>query len=403
MRICYVLTSLGMGGAERQVLALAERMAQRGHAVSLLVLRPRLAEEWPTKLDVVHLDMRRTPASVFSGFLKARRFLRKERPDLLHSHSFHANLVARLLNMLASPQVEMAPPQVVVVCTVHNVNEGGWLRMLLYRLTDPLSKRTTTVCEAAASRFVRLKAIPQQKCTVIANGIDPAEFEPEHERRMQTRAAMGVGNEFIWLAAGRIAPAKDYPNLLRAFALVKTSRPEVCLWIAGEATGPALAELIELSNQLGLDRCVQFLGLRRDMPALLDAADAFVLASAWEGMPLAVGEAMAMQKPVVSTNVGGVRDLLVDTEFLVPPADPAALAAAMLETMRLPSEDRQIRGRAGRVRIQSTFSMDAKADEWESLYSTLLEGNRQPQSSGAGPASRTGKPQSLLRHRKTDP
>jgi UDP-N-acetylglucosamine:LPS N-acetylglucosamine transferase len=100
MRIVYVLTSLGMGGAEKQVLAVAQRLAQRGHAVALLVLRPRVAEEWPTSLDTVHLEMRRTPASAISGLVRARRFLREFKPDLVHSHSFHANIFARCLKLL---------------------------------------------------------------------------------------------------------------------------------------------------------------------------------------------------------------------------------------------------------------------------------------------------------------
>src|ERR1035441_9395429 len=209
MRIVYVLTSLGMGGAERVVLALAGRMAQRGHSVALLVLRPPVAEQWPTGLPVVHLDMRKTPFSLFAGLARARRFLREFRPDLLHSHSFHANIVARLLKGLAPPQV---------VSTVHNVYEGGWTRMLAYRLTDGLSCRTAFVSQAAAGRFVRLKAVPLRKCVVLTNGIDAAEFAPSAARREAMRTEMGANARFIWLTAGRIAPAKDYPNLLRAFA-----------------------------------------------------------------------------------------------------------------------------------------------------------------------------------------
>src|ERR1035441_2698299 len=131
MRIAYVLTSLGMGGAERQVVALAERMKARGHAVSLVVLRERQAEEWPTTVDLCRIDMRKTPASLLAGLWRASRFLRAFRPDLIHSHSFPANMAARLLSPCSA-----AP----LLCTVHNVYEGAWTRMLAYRLTDPLSR-----------------------------------------------------------------------------------------------------------------------------------------------------------------------------------------------------------------------------------------------------------------------
>jgi glycosyltransferase involved in cell wall biosynthesis len=365
MRIVYVLNSLGMGGAERQVLALAGRMAGRGHTVALLVLRPKLAEEWPTSIDVCHLEMKRNPASLLAGLVKGRRFLLEFHPDLVHSHSFHANIMARLLKVFV--------PATTVLSTVHNVYEGGWLRMTAYRLTDGLSSRTTLVSEEAARRYLRLKAVPQRKCLVLANGIDAAEFAPDPERRARMRGQMGAGSAFIWLAAGRMAPAKDYPNLLRAFARVQATCPETQLWVAGETAGAEFARVRDLAEELGLGDGVRWLGLRRDMPALLDAADGFVLSSAWEGMPLAVGEAMAMEKPVVATDVGGVRELVGDAGYTVSAKSPEGLAGAMLELMRRTPEARSALGRRARERIVSNFSMNARADEWEILYWTLLE------------------------------
>jgi len=364
MRIAYVLTSLGMGGAERQVATLAERMAARGHAVSLLVLRARQSEEWPTTVDLVRLDMRRTAVSLFAGLWRARRSLRVFAPDLIHSHTFHANISARLLRLL-----HPAP----VLSTIHNVYEGSWPRMLAYRLTDPLSLRTIAVSQAAASRYLRLKAVQDHKCSVINNGIDTQMFQPSPERRARLRAEMGAQGEFVWLAAGRIAPAKDYPNLLRAFAQVQAGLPTARLWIAGEATGPEAASVQSLIAELRLGASVRLLGLRRDMPALFDAADGFVLASAWEGMPLAVGEAMAMEKPVVVTDVGGVRELVGECGVIVQAKTPETLAQAMLALMETTPEARGSLGRAARERIQRAFSMDAKAREWEALYRTILQ------------------------------
>jgi glycosyltransferase involved in cell wall biosynthesis len=186
---------------------------------------------------------------------------------------------------------------------------------------------------------------------------------------------MGVRGEFIWLTAGRIVPAKDYPNLLRAFARVRAACSDAQLRIAGEAAGQKASKVRALAADLGLDDSVRWLGLRRDLPALLDAADGFVLASAWEGMPLAVGEAMAMEKPVVATDVGGVRELVGESGVVVPPKDSDALAGAMIDVMRRTAEDRHTLGRAARARIQSSFSIDTRADEWEALYRTILERN----------------------------
>jgi glycosyltransferase involved in cell wall biosynthesis len=362
MRIAYVLTSLGVGGAERQVVTLAERMEARGHVVSLVVLRPCQPEEWSTTIPVVHLDMYKTPASLLTGLGNAHRFLRVFRPDLIHSHTFPANMAARLLRPLHP---------VPILSTIHNVYEGPWSRMLAYRLTDPLSRRTTAVSQAAAERYVRLKAVPERKCLVLNNGIDTAEFEPSPGGRTHVRAQMGVQEEFVWLAAGRIVPAKDYPNLLRAFAQVHAELSAARLWVAGEAVGPEAVAVQALAAGLDIGGSVSWLGLRRDLPALLDAADGFVLASAWEGMPLVVGEAMAMEKPVVATDVGGVRELVGTSGAIVPARSPEGLAQAMLTMMRITPEARHILGREARERIATCFNMDAKADEWEALYRTV--------------------------------
>jgi glycosyltransferase involved in cell wall biosynthesis len=252
--------------------------------------------------------------------------------------------------------------------------------MVAYRLTDRLSRRTVAVSEAAAERFTRLKAVPLHKCSVILNGIDLNDTDvdgliPDCNRRAHMRAEMGISTEnaeFVWLAVGRLAPAKDYPNLLRAFAAVRTHTPQTQLWVAGDARGGERTPLEALAKELQIDGAVHWLGLRRDMPALLDAADGFVLGSAWEGMPLAVGEAMAMAKPVVATDVGGVRELVGDAGVVVPAKDSQALAEAMLATMQESREELAARSRAARERVSRQFNMDATADMWLSLYESQL-------------------------------
>lgn len=378
MRIVTVLTSLGMGGAEKLALAVAERMARRGHDVAMLSLRPRLTKEWPTTLPVTYLDMHKNPASVAASFRRGRHFLREFRPDLVHSHSFHANILARLLP-IGLPGV----PRAVVVSSVHNVYEGGRMRMLAYRLTDRWSLRTVAISQAAAERFVRLKAIPEHKCSVRGHGIDTHVFAPDAERRAVTRdrmgqAAAGADCTFVWMCAGRIAPAKDYPNLLRAFAKAEQERSDTRLWIAGGGSDGAREELESLARDLGVREKVFFLGLQRDLPALLDAADGFVMGSAWEGLPQVIAEAMAMKKPVVATDVGGVRELMGERStgpsgtlvggILVPAKDPEALAAAMVETMRRNSDEAALEAEAARELIQRRFSIAAVADGWEELY-----------------------------------
>jgi glycosyltransferase involved in cell wall biosynthesis len=360
MRIVYVINSLAVGGAERQVLALADRMAARGHSVALMVLLPSEIDDWTTSLDVVRFNLHKTPLGIARALSKGARFIRAFRPDLVHSHSFHANILARLF--------KLSYRKANVISTIHNVYEGGWLRMVAYRWSDRWCNLTTAVSTVAAERFTRLKAVPRSKCYVLANAIDTSVFTPDAARRERMRKQRGLADEFVWLAVGRIVPAKDFANLLRAFKEVDGAAPRTQLWIAGDNSNAGKTVDHALATE-----GVQWLGLCLDIPALLDAADGFVLSSAWEGMPLALGEAMAMQKPFVATDVGGVRELAGETGVVVPAKDASALAQAMLGLMGLSAEVRQAMGRAGRVRIAGGFSMEARADEWESLYTAVIQ------------------------------
>lgn len=380
MRIALILTSLGLGGAERETLWLARRLASRGHAVKLLILRPRDAWEWGgggieaadtpvTLLPVTFLGIDKAPWSVLRGFRQAAGELRRFRPDVLHGHNFHGNLAARLLGRACGG--------IPVISTIHNLYEGGWGRMLAYRLSDWMSRRTIAVSEAARERYVRLKAAPEAKSGVIPNGIEMDEFVPNAARRVQMRLKTCARENFVWLAVGRLVPAKDYPNLLRSFALAQTllaaARDEryAELWVAGSGEAEFAEELRRLAGELGVADSVRWLGAKQDVAALLDAADGFVLASAWEGMPLAVGEAMAMAKPIVATDVGGVRELAGETGKLVPAGDSDALAEAMGSVMDLSAGDRERMGEAAWERVCEGFSMETKAEEWERVYEEL--------------------------------
>jgi glycosyltransferase involved in cell wall biosynthesis len=341
-------------------------MAAKGHVVALIVLK-HADDEWPTKLPVLRLNMRKTPMGILRGLRFAKNFVTLFRPDILHSHTFPANLFTRSLRVMLRAQ-GLAPR---VINTIHNVHEGGWHRMLLYRITSPLADQVTAVSTAAAERFVQLHAVPASKMRVRTNGIDTDAFVPDRARRKRTRAQMFASNDFIWLAVGRIAPAKDYPNLLQAFAQLRMSHPDASLWIAGEGD---LAHLQLDPSQTEFPSGVRLLGLRRDIADLLDAADGFVLSSAWEGMPLAIGEAMAMEKFVVATDVGGVRELIAESGLIVSAKDSSALATAMQHAMTLTEKERRAIGRLARERILQHFSIATKSAQWERLYMQSING-----------------------------
>jgi glycosyltransferase involved in cell wall biosynthesis len=364
-RILFLVTGLAYGGAETQVVYLATRFKSRGWEVGVVSLIPPKAYiEDLEKADVLvfSLDIRRKLPDP-RPILRLVQIIRKWQPDVVHSHMVHANLLARIVRPLA--------PFPVLVCTAHNIDEGGRLREVLYRLTDPFCDLTTQVSQAGLERYVHVGAVPRHKICYIPNGVDTERFKPNLEDRLKVRKELGVEG-FVWLAVGRFDPPKDYPNMLQAFARVVHKHLNTMLLIAGD--GPLRKTMENMTRELGVEKHVKFLGIRRDIPQLMNAADAYVMSSEWEGMPMVLLEASACGLPIVATNVGGNAEIVLDgqTGFLVPPKSPEALSQAMLRMMDLPEEVREKMGKQARKHIESNFSLDRIVDCWEALYYELL-------------------------------
>jgi glycosyltransferase involved in cell wall biosynthesis len=183
---------------------------------------------------------------------------------------------------------------------------------------------------------------------------------------------LGVGDEFLWLAAGRLETAKDYPNMIDAFSRVHGSTPPARLVVAG--AGDLEATVREAIARAGLESAVTLLGFRSDIPELMEAADGFLMSSAWEGLPMVLLEAGASGLPAVVTDVGGSRDAVVDgvSGLIVPSHDAAALAEAMLRLMSRSGAERRAMGDAARDHVAANFAMDAIADRWDESYRALL-------------------------------
>ena len=218
----------------------------------------------------------------------------------------------------------------------------------------------------------------------MPNGISIDAYRPDVSVRRRTREALGLTDEFVWLAVGRLTEAKAYPDMVEAFRQVNALRPAARLLIAG--IGP-LEELIrERIRAAELTDEITPLGLRSDLPALMQAADGFVLSSAWEGLPMVLLEAGASALPIVATEVGGSRDAILDgtSGYLVPARKPQDLARAMQTVMELPDDVRQAMGGAGRAHVIQTFDLDAVVDRWEALYIAELR-DAKPELWGVAP------------------
>jgi glycosyltransferase involved in cell wall biosynthesis len=367
MRVLLLSTSMGMGGADKQILSAALEMRQRGHEiliVSLTKLGPMGLEARDAGLAIESLEMRRGIPDP-RGLFRLGRLVRAWKPDVVHSHMVHANLMARWLRLFL--------PIPALVSTIHNVYEGGPLLMAGYRLTNGLVDNMTAVSEAAAERFVRERIVPAKLLRVVPNGIDMDLFRNlPSVTRQSLRRSLGLDAEFAWLAVGRFEVAKDYPNMLQAFATVLRRHPQAVLLLVGRGSLQAETEI--LADELGIRSRVRFLGIRQDVPEVMSAADAYVMSSAWEGMPMVLLEAGAAGLPIVATQVGGNSEVVREGEsgFLVQPRDPGALAEAMVRLMQLSERERQAMGERARDHVRVHFGLTRTVERWEELYREVL-------------------------------
>jgi glycosyltransferase involved in cell wall biosynthesis len=367
MRILFLSTSMGMGGADSQLLSAAHGMRSRGHEVrivSLTQLGPMGLEAQRAGIPTESLDMRRGVPDP-RGLVRLVRLVRAWRPDVLHSHMVHANLIARVLRLIT--------PVPVMISTIHNIYEGGRLRMAAYRLTNTLVDHVTIVSQAAADRYVRERIVPKSLLTVIPNGVDTEQFRRiPREVGHSLRQSLGLEGTFVWLAVGRCEIAKDYPSMLGGFARVRERFPQAVLLLVGR--GSLQSETERVAQSLGLGSGVRFLGVRDDVVQVMSAADGYVMSSAWEGMPMVLLEAAAAGLPIVTTRVGGNHEVVRDGEsgFVIPPRDHEALGRAMLQLMELSETQRRSMGDRGREVIRAHYGLNRVVERWEELYRDVL-------------------------------
>lgn len=366
-----VIPSLGrIGGAERQMMLLAQGMHRRGWRVTVVELagpgNQLAADLAAQRIALLSLEMRKGLADP-RGWLRFHHWLRREQPDVVHAHLHHAAFLARWSRLSA--------PVRVLVDTLHSSSTGTLGRHIGYRISNWLPNRVSAVSHAVAEAYLIAGMVTSPKAVELPNGIDTSEWKPDAQVRTRVRCELSLESEFLWFAAGRLDPVKDYPTLLQALA----GLPEAArLAIAGK--GPMEGELRRLSAELGLEHRVRFLGFQPDVRPWMQAADGFVLSSRLEGLPIALLEAAACELPAVATCVPGTREAIVDgqTGFFATAGSVQFLQEAMARMMSMPVEGRRALGQNARQLVQERFSLDAVLDRWESLYTDLLHRNIRP-------------------------
>ena len=359
-----------IGGAEGQAMLLARGLRARGWRVSVIALSGNggsaASELAAADIGFLSLEMRKGLADP-RGWIRLHRWLRRERPEILHAHLPHAAWMARWSRLAA--------PVRVVIDTIHTSSTGTVGRRVGYRWSRRLPDRVTAVGEGVRESYLAARMVTAEQTRVIPNGVDTELWRPDPEARSSLRGELGYKDEFLWFAAGRLEPVKDYETMLRAFAQTPKNS---CMTIAGN--GPLEDLLRKLASDLEIAQRVRFVGFVPDVRRWMQAADSFVLSSRWEGLPMGLIEAAACGLPAVATDVLGSREVISDGEtgWLAPAGSPTALAEKMHLAMELAVEERSMMGERARRRAVERYSLDHVLDRWESLYGELLEQNPLP-------------------------
>ena len=359
-RILYVITELDVGGAEKALCELATRLSRSAYEPEVACLSGHgpLGVELEKKGIPVHFLAARGAWSL-RALWRLRRLVRQA--DIVHSFLYHANMAARLAAV---------GTRAIVVSSARVAERSRPGRRRLECLTH--RQVDVEVCVSNGVRdFLAAGGFPRHKLVVIPNGVDGAKFEG---RDPAFKARLGIRPETPLVATiGRLHEQKGMGFFVRAAASLLRSRPDCHFLIVG--SGPLEGELRAAAKGLRLEGTLTFLGHCDDVPAILRAADAFVLASLWEGMPNVVLEAMAAGVPVVASRVEGTVDLLEhnETGLLVMPRDVPGLVSAVQRVLDEPALARRL-GAAAQERVRTHFPLDAMVRRHEALYAELLGG-----------------------------
>lgn len=396
LRILHVITSLARGGAQSHLLALMRGQKRRGHHLDLAYLKdPVMTQEFsevvPLPLQAhlgYGLDQSVGGQPSYAALLgRLWGLVSAVKPDVLHTHLLKADALGAIAGRFGAARVTIsskhndeAPLRRRSVALVH-----GWLS----RLDD----RVIVLSQHVGRYVAEVGRVPPHKIRLVYYGIDlnrPLALSDSAARSLRRELDLSAEAPFL-LCVARLDPQKGHPTLLAAMRLVLQREPDARLVLVGgaqQASPDYVAELRVQAAAPDLAGKIIFAGERADVPRLMAACDVFVLASEWEGFGLVLAEAMAAGKPVVTTHVSGIPEVVVDGEtgLVVPPRDAPALADALLRLITDAAVRRRL-GTNGYRRVQERFTADRMVDQTIAIYREALAAKRPPRPSVLGPHS----------------
>lgn len=367
IKILFVIGQLDIGGAEQQLLYLAENLDKKKYQVKICCLSKYLgilSQKQLDDLDIVVIPQIMKPD--LTRPYKLLRIVKQYQPDLIHSYLFVANTWARIIGTMC---------RVPVIISERNSMSK---EPILFRFTNIflrfLGSFLIVNSHDGAKRIISRKQFNPDKIKVIHNGIpiDKYSYQHKSENLEILKNQFGIQDyEKTIGIIGRLTYQKNHELLIRSFLKIRQLIPKIKILCIGD--GPRREALKIFAKELGLEDSIIFTGRRDDIPACLAIIDALALTSRWEGCPNVILEAMAAKVPVIATNVGGLSEIITDGEtgFLIEPDNEDQLSKRILSIINYPQQAEVIIQNAF-LEVKNNFSLEKMVSETEKIYSKLL-------------------------------
>lgn len=372
--ITHIITGLNTGGAERALYNLLSsdfRAKYDCSVISLLDEGTYGARIRALGVPVHTLHMR-TGLSIFQSVILLRNVVKNLRPDILQGWMYHGNLAATLAKFLGD-----GVPVLVwnIRHSLYAIGSEKWGTRQVIKVNSILSSSADAIFYN--SNMSRLQhecfGFESTNSIVNPNGFDTGLLQPSRERGQIVRDALGIQRHAIIIGhVARYHPMKDHVNFIKAMIIVMAKHEKLEVLVVGRQVKSETEFLLQdLPETLRLR--FHFLGERKDVYDVMQSMDIFCLSSAWgEGFPNVLGEAMSMEIPCITTDVGESSEIVGETGIVVAPGQPEKLADAVCSFLDLTSSQRAEKGRAARRRIENKYLMQFNIEGYDTVYTTLI-------------------------------
>ncbi len=366
INILHIISKLPVGGVENQLSLIIRKYDKKIFCpfVCSLSDKGEIGKEIEEAgIEVVSLNKlkHRFDPTIVSDIY---HLIKKKNIKIVRTHQYHANLYGRLAAFFARVPC--------IVASVHNVYtiDRKLHRRIINRFLARLTDRIVAVSETVKKDILKYDGLHENKVIVIHNGIDTARFSDIDGKAIRSEFNIPCDVPVIG-TIGRLTLQKGIKYLIKATSVIKKRFPRITLFIVGD--GPIREELQHYAKTFGLNRHAIFTGFRRDVSSLLAAMDIFVLPSLWEGLPNALLEAMASGKPIITTDIPPIREVInsENVGILIPPKDSTALALS-IESLLVNKTFAVSLGNNAKNRAYSNFNIETTVKKYTELFKEIL-------------------------------